>query len=181
MLFKWKRKHAAFVSELVGKDFDAVLFRLHSRTRNAAECIAFLSYVEDRRFIFDGLDAEWPHAVLASLIEFRVQVRNTRSFIREGDPAYKELGALQTAIHNFLSANPGLETLKCDGNDPVFVRFLQSLEQLRVDLLPHVLTMAAAVEHTMSDAILAKAKGPACTRSPGRNRRGCYRFVAIRN
>lgn len=157
MLFDWKRKHADFVRQLVGKDFDIALFDLFARTRNTAECFSFLAFIENRRVFFEALDAEFPWQVAESLLEVRARIVQARSHLLPREPAVASMGEMRTAIHRFLSANPTLHTLRCDGNDPVFVRFQKELRQLRAELLPHVLKVAASVNHTLSPEILAEA------------------------
>lgn len=157
ILFDWKRRHAAFVKQLVGKDFDIALFDLFARTRNTAECIAFLAFIENRRVFFEALTAEVPWQVADSLLEVRARIVEARSHLLPTEPAVASLGEMRTAIHRFLSANPTLHSLRCDGNDPVFVKFERELRQLRTDLLPHVLAIAVSVNHTLNPEILAEA------------------------
>lgn len=156
-LFDWKRKHAVFVKQLVGKDFDIALFDLFARTRNAAECFAFLAFIENRRVFFEALDAEVPWQVADSLLEVRARIVEARSHMLPGEPAVISMGEMRASILRFLSANPTLHTLRCDGNDPAFVKFEKDLRQLRVDLLPHVLAIAASVNHILNPEILAEA------------------------
>lgn len=95
--------------------------------------------------------------IAESLLEVRARIVGARSHLLPGEPAVSSTGEMRTAIHRFLSANPTRNRLRRDGNDPVFVKFERELRQLRAELLPHVLKVAASANHTLSAEILAEA------------------------
>jgi hypothetical protein len=150
MLNEWKKTHSEFVQKLVGKDFDLVHFELYARSRNIAQSISFLGFLEGKRVFFEALDVEHPDQVLESLIEIRSRITNARGQMKPGETASKILLEMNRNIRNFLTANPQLNNLKCDGSDPDFIKFWNELQTLRSDLLPKVIEMADDVKYELS-------------------------------
>ena len=52
---------------------------------------------------------------------------------------------------------PRLHTLKSYNGDPIYHQFREGLEQLRKELLPHVLAIAASADYPLSSDIRAEA------------------------
>ncbi len=138
----WKDDHRAFVSKLAGKDFDTVHFELYARSRNVAQRHSFLGYIEGKRVFFNALDAEWPDQVATSLVEIRARITEALAHLSKDEFARKHMEQMRRSIQKFLSANPHLATLRCDGGDPVFRDFCRDLYRLREELLPPVIEIA---------------------------------------
>ncbi|WP_250523447.1 MULTISPECIES: HNH endonuclease [unclassified Caballeronia] len=156
-LLRWKREHSAFVRELVGKDFDVVHFELYARSRNTAQCISFLTFIENRRVFFEALDAEFPEQVLQSLTDVRTRIGEARASMSKGTLALKNLNGMGKAIRTFLTAAPDLQNLKCDASDATFNTFMSGLQRLRTTLLPMVVEIAKDVDHELSDELINEA------------------------
>lgn len=157
-LREWKSKHADFVRGLVGKDFDIVHFKLYARSRNTAHCISFLTFIENRRVFFNALDAEFPSQVFTSLSDVRYRIHEARAAMLDDTDAMKNIEEMLSLVHGFLDANPRLNELKCDGNDPKFRRFYDELAELRAKLLPLVIAIADDVEYKLSSALIGEAR-----------------------
>ena len=154
MLEEWKINHATFVKQLIGKDFDLVHFEQYSRSHNVAQRVSFLAFVEGKRVFFDAWDVEHPDQVLDSLIEVRTRITSTRSYLKSEDSASQILAEMRRKIQQFLTDNPNLRNVKCNGSDPAFVNFCVALQLLRAELLPCVVRMAIDMEYTLSQEIL---------------------------
>ena len=157
MLFDWKANHAIFVRQLVGKHFDVAHFEVFARSRNTAECFAFLAFIENRRVFFEALDTEHPEQVLESLVDVRTRISQSVGHLLAEEPAVHSMKKMRSAILKFLSANPTLQSLKSCNGDPIYHQFREGLEQLRKELLPHVLAIAASVDYPLSSDIRAEA------------------------
>jgi hypothetical protein len=157
-LREWKSKHAEFVRGLVGKDFDIVHFKLYARSKNTAHCISFLTFLENRRVFFNALDVEFPSQVFASLSAVRFRIDEARSAMMDDTDAMRNIEEMQSLVHGFLTANPQLNELKCDGNDPSFRRFCDELAELRAKLLPRAIAIADDVEYKLSSALIGEAR-----------------------
>jgi hypothetical protein len=154
LLKEWKTKHAIFVRQLNGKDFDLVHFEQYSRSHNVAQRVSFLAFIEGKRVLSDALDAEYPDQVLDSLTEIRSRIGSTRGHLKSEDAASQILAEMRKKIQNFQTENPDLRNLKCNGSDPAFVKFSIALQLLRKDLLPCVVQMARDVDYTLSQEIM---------------------------
>lgn len=158
LLKHWKSEHAKFVSQLVGKDFDLVHFELYARSRNTAQCFAFLGFIEGRRALFDALQVEQPEQVLESLMEVRSRAASARTHLNPDTLAFQKLRDIDKKIRAFLTAHPQLSTLKCDGADPCFQQFCHDLQALRADLFPDVISIAKNTFYKLNDEVLDEAK-----------------------
>ena len=158
LLRTWKTEHSEFVRKLVGKDFDLAHFELYSRSRNTAQCISFLTFIENRRVFFEALDAEFPDQVLQSLMEVRQRMVEARSSMMKGTMILSNLEEMRRTITAFLTANPRLNELKCDAGDPDFQRFYDGLTKLRAELLPRVTAIANEVGHQLSPEMVTEAR-----------------------
>ncbi|MEM5458488.1 HNH endonuclease [Paraburkholderia phytofirmans] len=157
-LREWKSNHAEFVRGLVGKEFDIVHFKLYARSKNTAHCISFLTFLENRRVFFNALDAEFPWQVFKSLSDVRYRIEEARAAMMDDTVAMRNIEEMLTLVHEFLTENPRLDELKCDGNDPEFRRFCVELAELRAKLLPLVIAIADDVEYKPSAALITEAR-----------------------
>lgn len=154
MLKGWKKDHKAFVLKLVGKDFDTIHFELYARSRNVAQRHSFLGYIEGRRVFFDALDVEWPDQVATSLVEVRSRITESSAHLSKDEFAKKRMQQMGRSIQKFLTANPHLATLKCDGGDPVFKKFCCDLASLRAEILPLVIEIAGDLGYQLNAELL---------------------------
>lgn len=154
MLRDWKKAHQTFVSKLVGKDFDIVHFELYARSRNVAQRHSFLGYIEGRRVFFDALDVEYPDQVATSLVEIRARIAESSGHLSKDDFAWKRMQRMRNSIQKFLTANPHLATLRCDGGDPVFGRFCRDLASLREEIIPLVIEIAEDLEYQLGNELV---------------------------
>ncbi|WP_460318241.1 hypothetical protein [Pseudomonas ogarae] len=153
-LRQWKKNHSEFVQQLVGKDFDLVHFELYARSRNVAQSISFLGFLEGKRVFFEALDVEHPDQVLESLVEIRSRITTALGQMRQGESASETLREMNKRIRAFLTAHPRLNELKCDGSDTNFHNFCNELQTLRTDLLPKVVKMADDLQYNLSPELL---------------------------
>jgi hypothetical protein len=157
-LREWKEKHSVFVQQLVGKDFDLVHFELYARSRNVAQIISILGFLEGRRVFFESLDAEQPDQVLESLLEIRSRITSALGQMMKGDSASESLREINKIIRSFLTAHPRLNELKCDARDPDFLNFFDGLQTLRTNLLPKVIEIAGNVKYNLSPELVSEHK-----------------------
>lgn len=157
-LRQWKEKHSKFVQQLVGKDFDLVHFELYARSRNVAQGLSYLAFLEGKRVFFEALDAEYPDQVLESLLEVRSRTTNALGQMKQGELASEILRGINKRIRTFFTANPEFNGLKCDGNDPNFQSFCHELQSLRADLLPKVIEMADDLKYALSSELISEHK-----------------------
>lgn len=157
LLFEWKRQHADFVRGLVGKGFELVWFEQYARARGTTECLSLLAFIENRRVFHGALNIEFPPHVATSLFEVRTRLVEATTHLLPGGKPFASVSAMRDAIVRFLDENPTLQTLRCFGGDAVFDKFVDDLERLRQELLPHVMDIAASVDRQLSPAILAEA------------------------
>ena len=157
-LREWKEKHSAFIQQLVGKDFDLVHFELYARSRNIAQIISILGFLEGKRVFFETLDAEQPDQVLESLLEIRSRITSALGQMMKGDSSLESLREINKVIRSFLTAHPRLNELKCDSRDPDFLNFFDGLQTLRTDLLPKVIEIAGNVKYDLSPELISEHK-----------------------
>jgi hypothetical protein len=153
MLYEWKKIHSGFIQKLVGKDFDLVHFELYAHSRNTAQSVSILGYLEGKRVFFDALNIEHPNQVLESLIEIRSRITTACGQMLQGESASETLREINKKIRKFLTENPQLNELKCDSRDPDFLRFCNELQTLRADILPKVIEIADSLKYEISQEL----------------------------
>ena len=124
--------------KIVGKDLEAALLELRNHKRYHDECREFLSFLESKRVLYEGLDYEFPPRVLESLQLIRERVVQTRAKISPKSPVFEALYRIQCVIDQFLrniGPDTDLKTLRCDSKDPVWVRFSEELIRLRCGII----------------------------------------------
>jgi hypothetical protein len=157
-LREWKEKHSVFIQQLVGKDFDLVHFELYARSRNVAQIISVIGFLEGKRVFFESLDSEQPDQVLESLIEIRSRITSALGQMMKGDSSSESLREINKIIRTFLTAHPRLNELKCDGRDPDFLNFFGGIQTLRTDILPKVIEIADNVKYNLSPELISEHK-----------------------
>jgi hypothetical protein len=137
-LFEWKARHEEIIRNLVGKDLESALLDLRSAKRYHQETREFLSFIESKRVLYEGLDMEFPPRVLESLELIRERVSRTRASVSPDSQLFSTLNLLQKVVNKFLreiGAETDLNTLRCDSNDPVWRKFSDELKKLRTEIL----------------------------------------------
>lgn len=130
----WKRDHEDVVRRIVGSDLEAALLDLRNHKRYHDETRAFVSFLESKRVLYEGMDHEFPPRVLESLELIRERLVQTRAKVNPDTDLFVALNRLQTAVSTFLreiGEATDLRTLRCNGSDPVWRKFSTELGKLR--------------------------------------------------
>ncbi|MDN2666139.1 hypothetical protein OW495_05380 [Vibrio sp. 14N.309.X.WAT.E.F5] len=138
MLRDWKTNHEDVLRRIVGKDLEAALLSLRNHKQYHDEARELVSYIESRRVLHEGLDMEFPPRVLESLNNIRERVSQTKAKINPDTSLFDALNKIQLAIDEFLRAigpETDLRALRCDGRDPVWVKFSEELLKLRSGII----------------------------------------------
>ncbi|XYH98578.1 HNH endonuclease [Sorangium sp. So ce1128] len=133
-LHEWKKRQAEVLRRIVGKDLEAALLALGKEKRHDAECQEFLSFLENRRVLYEGMDHEFPPRVLESLSLIRERIVQLRAKLSPDAPAFTAVQRIQKVIDTFLreiGSSTDLTNLKCDADDPLWLKFSSELLKLR--------------------------------------------------
>ena len=153
LLFEWKKKHEEIVRRLVGLDLEAALLELQSTKRHHQDIRDLLSYFDDRRVLYEGIDHEFPPRVMDSIEMMRVRIRETRARVSKNSKVYGALGRMQDAINHFLrdiGSETDLTKLRCDGGDPVWLKFSEELMKFRSEMMVVIEYIAEGSGYQMS-------------------------------
>jgi hypothetical protein len=137
-LFEWKRRHEEIIRRLAGKDLESALLDLRNEKRHHQETREFVSFIENKRVLYEGLDVESPPRVLESLELIRERLLITRAHVNPDSKIFSALNSMQRSINDFLrriGAETDLKTLRCDSNDPVWRTFAEELKKLRTEII----------------------------------------------
>lgn len=137
-LFNWKKRHEQIIRRLVGKDLEAALLDLRNAKRYHQETRDFVSFLESRRVLYEGLDSEFPPRVLESLELIRERIVQTRASVNPDSVLFSFLNLMQQRINHFLQAigaETNLKTLRCDSNDQIWRAFEEALLTLRSEII----------------------------------------------
>lgn len=133
-LKKWKSDHQELLRRLVGKDIEAALLELRNEKRNHQDVLEFLSFMDCRRVLYEGIDTEFPPRVLDSIEMIRIKVIDLKSKTFNNKRVSHALKQIQTAIDMFLlgiGSETDLRTLKCNPSDPKWIKFSDELIKFR--------------------------------------------------
>lgn len=133
-LKKMKTDHEEVIRRIVGKDLEAALIDLRNHKRYHDETRDFVSFLENKRVLYEGMDNEFPPRVLDSLELIRERLIQTRAKVNPDTDLFIALNRLQKAIDTFLrdiGKETDLRALRCDSNDPKWRRFSSELSKLR--------------------------------------------------
>lgn len=153
LLRKWKRTQEDVVRRIVGKDLEAALLDLRSHKRFYEECRDFLSFLESRHVLYEGLDHEFPPRVLESLQLIRERIAITLAKLPPDSKAASALKHMQDAIRLFLrdiGSATDLRELKCDSNDPTWKKFADELLKLRTGIVILMKVVAGDADYQLS-------------------------------
>lgn len=132
-LLKWKKDQEILIRKIVGKDLEKAILELQSATRYHQLTREFLSRLEGRRVLYEGLDHEFPPRVLDSLNLIRIHIIDVRAKVTRESRLEKATNLIQKFIDDFLRkmGEIDLTTLRCDGGDPAWMKFSSELQALR--------------------------------------------------
>jgi len=138
VLREWKARHEEVIRRIVGKDLERALLELRDTRRHWDEMREFISFMENRRMLYEELDAEFPPRVLDSINIVRTKVVDVRAKITYSSEFYGILGNVQDLINDFLrniGPSTDLNTLRCNGNDPTWNHFANELKTFRLSIV----------------------------------------------
>jgi hypothetical protein len=153
MLFGWKKKHEGIVRGLVGLDLEAALLELRDAKRYHQETKDLLSYFDNKRALYEELDSEFPPRVLDSIEMMRTRITETRSRVSADSEVFIALGRMQDAINAFLrniGPKTDLRKLRCNGGDPVWLRFSEELMKFRAEMIVIIEYLAEGCSYQMT-------------------------------
>lgn len=153
MLKDWKKKHEDLMRKVVGKDLESALLDLRNHKRYHDETREFLSFLENKRVMYEGMDHEFPPRVLESLQLIRERLVQTRAKVNPDTKLFLALDRLQATIDSFLcniGKDTDLKTLRCDSNDPAWRRFADELLALRKGIVVIMKVLAGDAGYTLS-------------------------------
>lgn len=149
----WKKQHETLIRRIVGKDLESALLDLRNHKRYHDEAREFVSFLENKRVMYEGMDQEFPARVLDSLELIRERLIQTRAKINPDTDLFVALNKLQGAIDTFLrdiGNSTDLRTLRCDSNDPKWRRFSDELLALRKGIVIIMKVLAGDAGYTLS-------------------------------
>ena len=153
MLKDWKEKHKQLMRQVVGKDLESALLDLRNHKRYHDETREFLSFLENKRVMYEGMDHEFPPRVLESLQLIRERLIQTRAKVNPNAELFVALNQLQVAIDSFLrniGKDTDLKNLRCDSNDPAWRKFADELLALRKGIMVIMKVLAGDASYTLS-------------------------------
>lgn len=138
ILKEWKVNQASIVRRIVGKDLEAAMLALGKNRQHHQECQDFVSFLESRRVLYEGMDFENPPRVLDSLTMIRERISYTRARLSPDNYAFEALQRIQAAIDLFfrnIGATTDLKTLRCNSSDKKWRKFASELVDLRTGII----------------------------------------------
>ncbi|WP_010487454.1 hypothetical protein [Pseudomonas sp. S9] len=132
-LREWKTSHEAMVSEVRSGGCSRSLALLQAGRTEPQIAKKIIANMEDRRSLWITFDAEFPDRVQQSLDELRSRLVTIRGELMEGSALDGILFALTKTILKFFNIVEAsdLRTLRCNANDPEWMRFSEALAALR--------------------------------------------------
>lgn len=152
LLRRWKNDHANVIRRIVGKDIEAALLELRTVKRHHEEMREVLSFFDSKRVFYEGLDQEFPPHVLASIELIRERITTVRARVAPDSQLFVVLGKLQEASKHFLRAigkDTDLNTLRCDGTDPRYLKFAEELKRFRREMNLLLTPLAQATGYSL--------------------------------
>lgn len=154
VLRKWKKEHSQIIRNIVGKDLEAALLDLKNHKRNHEEAREFLSFIENKRVFYEGLDHEFPPRVLSSLSLIRERLIQTRAKVNADTELFLALKKIQNAIDVFfreIGKDTDLNSLQCNSSDPKWIKFSEELLKLRKGIVIIMKVVADDAGYTLSN------------------------------
>jgi hypothetical protein len=153
ILKEWKKQHEVVMRRIVGKDLESALLDLRNHKRYHDETRDFLSFLGNKRVMYEGMDQEFPPRVLDSLNLIRERLIQTRAKTNPDTDLFVALNRLQSAIDTFLrniGKDTDLTSLRCDSNDPKWQKFSSELLALRKGIVIIMKVLAGDAGYTLS-------------------------------
>lgn len=148
-----KTDHEDVIRRIVGEDLEAALLDLRNHKRYHDETREFVSFLENKRVLYEGMDHEFPPRVLDSLELIRQRLIETRARVNPDTELFTALNQLQKAINNFLrdiGKNTDLKSLQCDSTDPEWQRFSAELLKLRRGIIIIVKILSGNADYKLT-------------------------------
>lgn len=152
-LKKWKDQQSRIVKKIVGKDLEAALLALGKDKKGYEEGQEFLSFLESKRVLYEGMDLEFPPRVLESLDLIRERIVYTRARVPADSEIFFALQHIQDVIRGFLKnigPSTDLKSLRWDNNDPVWVKFSSELTDLRLAIVVIMKVVAQKADYKLT-------------------------------
>lgn len=152
-LHKWKDNHEVVIRKIVGKDLESALLDLRNHKNYHDETRELLSFLDNKRILYEGMDHEFPPRVLESLYLIRERVSQTRAKVNPDSKVFFALNKIQQEIDNFLrniGPETDLKTLRCDSKDPNWNRFAEELQKLRSGIIIIMKVVAGDADYRLS-------------------------------
>jgi hypothetical protein len=152
-LGKLKTDHEDVIRRIVGKDLEAALLDLRNHKRYYDETREFISFLESKRVLYELMDNEFPPRVLDSLELIRERLVQTRAKVNSNSDLTLALNQLQKAINSFLrdiGKDTDLRELRCNGEDPKWVRFSSELVKLRNGIIIIVKVLSGNADYKLT-------------------------------
>lgn len=133
LLRQWKTDHEAMIAEVRTKGYADSLTLLQSRRVEPITAKKIIGALEDRRALWQSFDAEFPDRVRQSLDHLRSRLVDLRYELADSSPLDQILLSLTKTIHTFFNTveTSDLTRLRCNSNDPEWLRFSDALATLR--------------------------------------------------
>jgi hypothetical protein len=162
-LRQWKQNHEALIAEIGTKGYSESLVLIQTRRAAPAMAKEIIAMFEDHRVFWASFDAEFPEHVRQSLDRVRSQVTRLRGGLPDGSGLDQILLSLTKTIHVFFNevAHSNLSTLRCNGNDPEWLRFRDALATLRKSVGLQIANLAWAYGISLSGDLRHFAPMPA--------------------
>jgi hypothetical protein len=152
-LKRMKTDHEEVIRRIVGKDLEAALLDLRNRKRYHGETQEFVSFLENKRVLYEGMDHESPPRVLESLALIRERLIQTRAKVNPETELFMALNQLQKAIDNFLreiGKDTDLKSLRCDSSDPAWRQFSAELVKLRNGMIIIIKVLSGNADYKLT-------------------------------
>lgn len=152
-LKKWQKNHEERLRRIIGKDLERAILELRNERHYYDETREFISFLENRRVLYEGLDAEFPPRVLESLNMIRERITSTRAKINPETKLFSALNKLHDIICDFLrniGHNTDLTKLRCDSFDDKWLNFSNQIRILRGDFIIIIKILSGDAGYTLS-------------------------------
>ncbi len=148
-----KTAHEDVIRRIVGKDLETALLNLRNHRQYHNETREFVSFLENKRVLYEGMDQEFPPRVLDSLALIRERLIQTRARVNPGTELSLALNQLQKAIDSFLrqiGKDIDQKTLQCNSADPNWQIFAAELSKLRAGIVIIIKILAGNADYKLT-------------------------------
>lgn len=162
LLRQWKQDHEALIAEVRTKGYVKSLALLQSGRLEPAIAKKIIASLEDKRALWMMFDAEFPERVRQSLDHVRARLVEMRSELVDDSPLDQVLLSMTKTIHVFFDTveQSDLTRLRCNSNDPEWLRFSDALATLRKAIGLQISNLATAYGVRISSDLLSIVPEP---------------------